>query len=184
MLTLSSDTTSPSTWPCRMSDGASRKYRPLSGYVDSVFDVLAGENMITPALVTLSMTFSVTADDAAPMMASTPCAELTVDRLRADRRVLRVARVALRRPSTSLPSAPPAALMSLTARRTPEISGGPRDARLPVTGRNVPTFSAPSPARVPWTGTSGTSAAVGAFAVLNTVFESSILSWALYCSTP
>src|SRR5262245_15608480 len=166
-----------------MSDGASRKYRPLSGYVDSFFDVLAGENITTPALVILSITFSVTADDAAPMMASTlsPSSRSTVC-------VPTVGFCAsLESPSdtvTSLPSGPPAALMSLTASRTPEISGGPRNARLPVTGRNVPIFSAPSPARVPSTGTSATSADVGAFAVLNTVLGSSIWSWLLNSWTP
>ena len=33
-----------------------RKYRPLSAYVDSASEVLAGENMVTPAAVILSMT--------------------------------------------------------------------------------------------------------------------------------
>src|SRR3954454_18568912 len=37
------------------------------------------------------------------------------------------------------PLTPPAALMSETARPTPAISGGPRNARLPVSGRMPPT---------------------------------------------
>ena len=38
------------------------------------------------------------------------------------------------------PLTPPAALMSETARPTPAISGGPRKARLPVSGRMPPTL--------------------------------------------
>ena len=37
---------------------------------------------------------------------------------------------------------PPAALMSETARPTPATSGGPRKARLPVSGRMPPTLKA------------------------------------------
>src|SRR5512144_2562868 len=40
------------------------------------------------------------------------------------------------------PSTPPAALMSETARPTPATSGGPRNARFPVSGRMPPTRSA------------------------------------------
>ena len=54
-----------------MSGGEVRKNRPLSSYVDSSGDVAAGENMVTPAAVILSITVSDTPDDAAPMMAST-----------------------------------------------------------------------------------------------------------------
>ena len=39
------------------------------------------------------------------------------------------------------PLTPPAALMSETARPTPAISGGPRKARLPVSGRMPPTLN-------------------------------------------
>src|SRR3546814_13466207 len=63
--------TSASTAPWRMSEGALRKYRPLSAYVEKVFDVLAGENCTTPAAVILSITVALTPDDAAPMIAST-----------------------------------------------------------------------------------------------------------------
>src|SRR3982751_3061378 len=98
-----------------MSDGALRKYRPLSGYDESFFDVLAGENITTPALVILSMLFSVTDDDAAPTIASTPSPSR--------RSTVCVPTVgfcaSLESPSvtsTGLPSAPPAALMSLTAK--------------------------------------------------------------------
>src|SRR5690349_2035603 len=38
------------------------------------------------------------------------------------------------------PLTPPAALISETARPTPAISGGPRKARLPVSGRMPPTL--------------------------------------------
>jgi hypothetical protein len=41
--------------------------------------------------------------------------------------------------TTSAPSTPPASLMSWTASSAPAISGGPRNARSPVTGRRVPT---------------------------------------------
>ena len=42
----------------------------LVGYVDSFFDVLAGENMTTPAVTILSITDRVTDEDAAPTMTS------------------------------------------------------------------------------------------------------------------
>ena len=45
---------------------------------------------------------------------------------------------------TSWPSTPPAALMSLTASWAPANSGGPRKARLPVSGSTVAKFSVPS----------------------------------------
>ena len=43
--------------------------------------------------------------------------------------------------ATSLPRTPPASLISSIARPTPEISGGPRNARVPVIGSRVPTVS-------------------------------------------
>ena len=47
--------------------------------------------------------------------------------------------------SISAPSTPPAALISATAKSTPANSGGPRKARLPVSGRSEPIFSALEP---------------------------------------
>ena len=57
------------TAPWRTSDGATRKYRPLSGYVVRAGAVLAGEKWTTPLEVILSMTVSETPEDAAPMIA-------------------------------------------------------------------------------------------------------------------
>ena len=65
-------------------------------------------------------------------------------------------------PTTGLPSTPPASLISLIARSNPANSGGPRNASEPVCGRIEPIVSMPSPARVPSTGTCGTSASAGA----------------------
>ena len=88
----------------------------LVGVVDSFFDVLAGENITTPAFAILSITLSVTAEEAAPMMASTfsPSSRSTVC----------VATVGFcgvaESPSvssTSLPLKPPASLISSMARR-------------------------------------------------------------------
>ncbi|TNV70839.1 hypothetical protein FGO68_gene5433 [Halteria grandinella] len=50
-----------------------------------------------------------------------------------------------RRCSTSFPRTPPAALISWIARSIPANSGGPRNAKLPVSGNSDPIFSAPEP---------------------------------------
>src|SRR6266545_8153110 len=134
-----------------MSDGASRKYRPLSGYVDSFLDVLAGDHCTTPAFTILSMTVKDTLDDAAPMMASTFSA-----RRRSTVWLAVSVDVSPESPceySTSLPPNPPFSFTSEMARLTPANSGGPRNARLPVSGRIEPNLRVPSPARVPSTGT-------------------------------
>ena len=65
-------------------------------------------------------------------------------------------------PWMGLPRTPPAALISWTARSKPANSGGPRKASEPVCGRIEPITSVPSPARVPSTGTGGTSASAAA----------------------
>ena len=53
--------------------GGGAEVQALVRVVDSVFDVLAGENCTTPAPVILSITVSDTTEEAAPMMASTFC---------------------------------------------------------------------------------------------------------------
>src|SRR5215218_7366760 len=134
---------SPRTRPCSTSGGAVRKYRPLSSYVVSSSEVLAGEICSTPAPTILSMTDSDTLDDAAPTMASTSfdssrstdCEAVSVEVSPESELVT----------STGLPLTPPASLMSLTARSTPANSGGPRKASEPVCGSSVPILRVPSP---------------------------------------
>ncbi len=113
-------------------------------------EVLAGENIVTPAPVIWSITLAETLEEAAPMMASTPAASSRVTVCTAVSVV-----VSPESPSTSstgAPRTPPAALISSTAICTPAISGGPRKARLPVSGRRVPILRMPSPARSASTG--------------------------------
>src|SRR5664279_6287854 len=133
------------TAPCRMSDGASRKYRSGSAKSPSsnAVDVLAGEYMTTPADMILSMTVSDTPDEAAPTMTSDPALISLSDS--AGAMALSVSPESPRTVTTSLPSTPPASLMSLMARSTPANSGGPRKARLPVSGSKVPIVRVPSP---------------------------------------
>ena len=100
--------------------------------------VLAGLNIVTPASVILSITVSVTPEDAAPMMASTFSAIR-----RSDVTLAMSVVVSPESPwvySTGAPSTPPAALISSMAYARPANSGGPRKARLPVSGSNEPIF--------------------------------------------
>src|SRR5918998_3286293 len=112
---------------------------PLSGQQVNSSEVLAGENWTTPAPVILSMTSFVTPEAAAPMIACAPWPS--------SRSTVWFAVSVLSSPEsprrwvTGLPSPPPAALISLTATSTAANSGGPRKARLPVSGSNVPIFS-------------------------------------------
>ena len=109
----------------------------------SAGDVLAGEIISTPLLVTRSSTFSVTDDEAAPMRTSTffgskrltVCVAVLVD----ESPESPSSRTTFLKPGT-----PPAALMSLIASLTASTSGGPRNASEPVTGRSVPTVKTPS----------------------------------------
>src|SRR5215207_7048417 len=133
----------PSTLPWSTSDGAVRKYRPLSSYVSKAVEVLAGENSTTPAPTILSMTLSETLEDAAPMMTSAFAASSLSTEPGAIFGVPSPESALLW--ATALPSTPPASLMSLTARSTPANSGGPRNARSPVDGSRVPTVRTPSP---------------------------------------
>ena len=103
--------------------------------------MLAGEISTILLSAKVSTTFSETDDEAAPM---------TTDGLLATRVPAEAVETAMSVESpeswmswqASEPFTPPAALMSETARPTPAISGGPRKARLPVSGRMPPTRSA------------------------------------------
>ena len=100
--------------------------------------MLAGEISTILLSAKVSTTFSETLDDAAPMTTegllatSVPAVAVETD-------------MSVESPESWMswqalvPSTPPAALMSETARPTPAISGGPRKARLPVSGRMPPT---------------------------------------------
>ena len=87
----------------------------------------------------VSTKLSETLDDAAPM---------TTDGLRATRVPAEAVEtdMSVESPESRTlwhavaPLTPPAALMSETARPTPAISGGPRNARSPVSGRMPPTW--------------------------------------------
>src|SRR5829696_4169054 len=134
---------SPRTRPCRTSGGAVRKYSPLSSYVVSSSDVLAGEISTAPAPVILSMTDRETLDEAAPTTAST-----LFDNSRStdwDAVSVEVSPESESTFSTCVPLTPPASLMSWRARSTPANSGGPRKASEPVCGSSVPILSVPSP---------------------------------------
>ena len=103
--------------------------------------MLAGETSTILLSAKASTTFSDTDEEAAPMttegLAATsvwPEAELT------DMSVESPESWMLWQALT--PFTPPAALMSETARPTPAISGGPRKARVPVSGRMPPTAKA------------------------------------------
>jgi hypothetical protein len=135
---------------------------------------LAGLNIVTPAVVMASTTVSVTLEEAAPMMASTPSPSRRVDVT-----VAVSVDVSPESPwvySTGLPSTPPALLISSIAYSTPANSGGPRNARLPVSGSSEPIFSTPSPARSAVTGTSSTIDDSGDSAVTNVSSSVSRLS--------
>ncbi len=114
---------STSAW--NLSGGAVRKYSPRSGVSVSSVDVFAGENIVTPALVTVSRTLSVTADDAAPTITSafSESRRATVFSLVVG---VFMSPESPSRTTTSWPSTPPAALISSTASCTPANSGGPR----------------------------------------------------------
>ncbi len=100
--------------------------------------MLAGEISMILLSAKVSTTFSETLDDAAPMttdgLLSTSVPAEAVETV-----------MSVESPESWMswqagaPLTPPAALMSETARPTPAISGGPRKARLPVSGRMPPT---------------------------------------------
>ena len=100
--------------------------------------MLAGETSVILLSAKVSTTLSETLEDAAPM---------TTDGLLATRVPAEAVEtdMSVESPESRTlwqawaPLTPPAALMSLTARPTPAISGGPRKARLPVSGRMPPT---------------------------------------------
>ena len=110
--------------------------------------MLAGETWVTLAAVRRSTKFSETLEDAAPMTTeASSWISLRAEAVLMDRSVVS--------PESSIwwhawaPLTPPAALMSETAMPTPATSGGPRNARLPVSGRmppalNVSAFEEPS----------------------------------------
>ncbi len=115
--------------------------------------MLAGETWTTPALTILSMTDSETLEDAAPTITLTPACSR-----RSTVWVAVSVDVSPESPwlySTGLPSTPPALLISSIAYSTPANSGGPRKARLPVSGSRVPILRTPSPARSASTGLTG-----------------------------
>ena len=99
-------------------------------------EVLAGENITAPAEAILSSTFNDTAEEAAPTMTWVPAAS--------SRSTVALAVSVVVSPEspvvsfTGLPNTPPLALISLTASFTPAAIGGPRKARLPVSGSSVP----------------------------------------------
>ena len=104
-------------------------------------DVFAGEKWTIPAPAILSITVNETPDDAAPTIALTP-AEICESVVCCAISVL-VSPESPRMCSIFSPSTPPAALISATAKSTPANSGGPRNARLPVSGNNEPIFRGP-----------------------------------------
>ena len=80
MLLPSATTRLASTAPWRTSDGAVRKYRPLSVVgVEARRRCWPARTATTPAPVILSMTLSETPEDAAPTMTSALCVEQLVD---------------------------------------------------------------------------------------------------------
>ena len=102
------------------------------------------------------MTVSDTPEDAAPMNASTSSAS------RRSTVAFATSPLSPESPgshSTSAPLTPPAALISATASSTPANSGGPRNARLPVSGSKPPRRSTPSPAVSAAASSAGSSAA-------------------------
>ena len=121
------------------SEGAVRQYSPLSSHVLKSGDVLAGDIISVPSPVIWLITVFVTPEDAAPMIAETPCPNISV--------VDWVAMFVVVSPEsrfmvvTSFPFTPPAALISLTARSTPAVIGGPKKDSAPVLGSRVPSFS-------------------------------------------
>src|SRR4051794_28688832 len=92
--------------------------------------------------VSWSTTLSVTEDDSAPRTTGT-FALMSFDAAEDETvmSVLSPESVAVEI-LTSLPIPPPGALMSLTASPAPAMAGGPRYARLPVSGSMVPYSSA------------------------------------------
>ena len=104
-------------------------------------DVFAGEKWTIPAPAILSITVNETPDDAAPTIALTPAA-ICESAVCCAISVL-VSPESPRTCSIFSPSTPPAALISATAKSTPANSGGPRNARLPVSGNNEPIFRGP-----------------------------------------
>ena len=136
--------TLPRMRPCMTSEGAVRQYRPLSSHVLKSGEVLAGDIISVPSPVIWLITVLVTPEDAAPMIADTFCPSISV--------LDWVAMFVVVSPEsrcmvvTSLPFTPPAALISLTARSTPAVIGGPKNDRPPVLGNRVPSFRTPSPA--------------------------------------
>ena len=104
-------------------------------------DVFAGEKWTIPAPAILSITVNETPDDAAPTIALTP-AEICESAVCCAMSVL-VSPESPRMCSMFSPRTPPAALISATAKSTPANSGGPRKARLPVSGNKEPIFRGP-----------------------------------------
>jgi hypothetical protein len=101
--------------------------------------VLAGETSTILLSANVSTTLSETLDEAAPITTDgLPATSVPAEDVETD--------MSVESPESwtswqaSAPSTPPAALMSETARPTPATSGGPRKARLPVSGRMPPTF--------------------------------------------
>ena len=103
--------------------------------------MLAGETSTILLSAKVSTTLSETLDEAAPTtMDGLPAISVPAEEVETD--------MSVESPESWMswhalaPSTPPAALMSETARPTPAISGGPRKARLPVSGRMPPTLKA------------------------------------------
>ena len=103
--------------------------------------MLAGETSTILLSAKVSTTLSETLDEAAPMTTDgLPATSVPAEAVETD--------MSVESPESwtswqaLAPSTPPAALMSETARPTPATSGGPRKARLPVSGRMPPTLNA------------------------------------------
>lgn len=106
-------------------------------------EVFAGENITVPDDMILSITVIDTPEDAVPTMTSDLASMSLSASVGAIAEV--VSPESATTGTTSLPSTPPAALMSWIARSEPANSGGPRNARLPVCGRSCPMVRVPSP---------------------------------------
>ena len=100
--------------------------------------MLAGETCVILAAVRVSTKLRDTLEDSAPMTTDGLAATMVpADAVEID--------MSVESPESRMlwqalaPLTPPAALMSETARPTPATAGGPRKARLPVSGRMPPT---------------------------------------------
>ena len=167
----------PSTPPCSRSGGALRKYRPLSGYVVSSSD----QQMAKPPQQVMRRhgqghAGGGGADDGVNVLGQQAVHRLVGGVRRGVTAVTGDALDGLAQDAASG--------VDLLDRSKPANSGGPRKASEPVCGRIEPITSVPSPARVPSTGTGGTSASAAALASMKVVAELSIRLSSPNVSTP